>query len=173
MPGYPLQSFLGQQHTAHVGVHNDWVRRAIGVFRPGEAAHGQAILGIGQGALKGQLHVRKALCSSAHSGGVHKGEHAVQARFGSPIRIALGAVEIKHAGGVTVNTHLFSIDAQCTALRSPRAAVVIDVNLGHDKQGYPLVPSGASGSRARTIWTMLSVISCSPALMNIFVPVMA
>ena len=36
----------------------------------------------------------------------------------------------------------------------------------------PLVPAGASGSRASTKCTMFSLRSCSPAEMKIFVPVM-
>ena len=36
----------------------------------------------------------------------------------------------------------------------------------------PRVPSGASGRRASTMWTMFSVRSCSPAEMKILVPVM-
>ena len=35
----------------------------------------------------------------------------------------------------------------------------------------PLMPFGASGSRASTRWMMFSVRSCSPAEMKIFVPV--
>ena len=37
----------------------------------------------------------------------------------------------------------------------------------------PLTPGGASGSRAKTRWMMLSVKSCSPPVMNILVPVIA
>ena len=35
----------------------------------------------------------------------------------------------------------------------------------------PFVPGGASGVRASTRWMMLSVRSCSPKVMKIFVPV--
>ncbi|CAB3774315.1 hypothetical protein LMG30113_07555 [Burkholderia paludis] len=34
----------------------------------------------------------------------------------------------------------------------------------------PFTPSGASGVRASTRWTMLSAMSCSPHVMKIFVP---
>ena len=40
------------------------------------------------------------------------------------------------------------------------------------QQNTPLVPSGASGRRANTIWMILSVHECSPHEMKIFVPVM-
>ena len=39
------------------------------------------------------------------------------------------------------------------------------------KHEMPLVPAGASGTRASTRWTMLSARSCSPKVMKIFVPV--
>ncbi len=38
------------------------------------------------------------------------------------------------------------------------------------KHEMPFVPGGASGTRARTRWTMLSTMSCSPKEMKIFVP---
>mmetsp|Transcript_25265 Transcript_25265/g.84081 ORF Transcript_25265/g.84081 Transcript_25265/m.84081 type:complete len:392 (-) Transcript_25265:160-1335(-) len=44
--------------------------------------------------------------------------------------------------------------------------------LGTRKREMPAVPAGASGSRARTQCTMLSVMSCSPHEMKIFVPEM-
>jgi hypothetical protein len=47
------------------------------------------------------------------------------------------------------------------------------MNLGTINNEIPLVPAGASGRRARTIWIMFSVKSCSPAEMKIFVPVIA
>ena len=40
------------------------------------------------------------------------------------------------------------------------------------KQLMPFVPGGADGVRASTRWMMFSLMSCSPKLMKIFVPVM-
>ena len=45
------------------------------------------------------------------------------------------------------------------------------INLGTRKRDIPLVPLGASGVFASTRWTIFSVISCSPYVMNILVPV--
>ena len=43
---------------------------------------------------------------------------------------------------------------------------------GREKKGVQtFVPAGASGRRARTMWRMFSVKSCSPQEMKIFVPV--
>jgi hypothetical protein len=50
-----------------------------------------------------------------------------------------------------------------------RAALL--AQLRHHEQADPLVPGGASGSRASTRWTMFSVRSCSPAEMKILLPV--
>jgi hypothetical protein len=67
----------------------------------------------------------------------------------------------------------FSIDAQCTALRSPRLPSSLTLYFGTTNREMPLVPSGASGRRAITMCTMFSDMSCSPAEMNILVPVIA
>jgi hypothetical protein len=52
-------------------------------------------------------------------------------------------------------------------------AVASTRNFGTMNSEMPLVPAGASGSRASTRWTMLSVKSCSPAVMKILVPLIA
>ena len=57
-------------------------------------------------------------------------------------------------------------------LRSPTEPSAFGRNFGTMNSEMPLVPPGASGRRASTRWTMFSVRSCSPAEMNILVPVM-
>ena len=68
---------------------------------------------------------------------------------------------------------LCSMPAQRTPLRSPLPQPPrpsTGRNLGTTNRLMPRVPAGASGSFARTRWTMFSVRSCSPALMKILVP---
>ena len=65
---------------------------------------------------------------------------------------------------------LCSIDPQRTALRSPTVPSRAVRSLGTMKSEMPFVPAGASGRRASTRCTMLSVKSCSPPVMKIFVP---
>ena len=45
---------------------------------------------------------------------------------------------------------------------SPGVPSALSRNLGTTNSEIPLTPSGASGVRASTRWTMLSVMSCSP-----------
>ncbi|MOA23818.1 hypothetical protein D3C78_1444630 [compost metagenome] len=66
---------------------------------------------------------------------------------------------------------LCSMEPQDTALRSPTVPSAVGRNFGTMNSEMPLVPAGASGRRARTMWTMLSAMSCSPAEMKILVPV--
>ena len=55
-----------------------------------------------------------------------------------------------------------SIDTHSTLLRSPSEPSSFTRYLGTMKHEMPLVPGGASGTRASTRWTMLSARSCSP-----------
>src|SRR3546814_2981354 len=63
---------------------------------------------------------------------------------------------------------LCSIETQRTSLNSPGDPSVLSRNLGTRKSEMPRLPAGASGVRASTRWTILSVRSCSPKVMNIF-----
>ena len=74
--------------------------------------------------------------------------------------------------GLALIPILCSIDTQLTSLRSPSEPSSLTRNLGTMKHEMPLVPGGASGTRARTRCTMLSARSCSPKEMKILVPVM-
>ncbi|MNC70256.1 hypothetical protein D3C75_1210480 [compost metagenome] len=56
------------------------------------------------------------------------------------------------------------------ALRSPSEPSALTANLGVRNRLMPLGPAGASGRRASTKWTMLSVASWSPQVMKIFWP---
>ncbi|MCY1379231.1 hypothetical protein D9M69_669310 [compost metagenome] len=65
---------------------------------------------------------------------------------------------------------LCSREPQDTALRAPIEPSSFGMNFGTMNSEMPLVPAGASGRRASTMWTMLSAMSCSPAEMKILVP---
>ncbi|MNI53960.1 hypothetical protein D3C73_1088210 [compost metagenome] len=65
---------------------------------------------------------------------------------------------------------LCSREPQDTALRAPTEPSAFGMNFGTMNREMPLVPAGASGRRASTMWTMLSAMSCSPAEMKILVP---
>ena len=66
---------------------------------------------------------------------------------------------------------LCSMAPQRMPLRSPTLPSALGRNFGTRNSEMPLVPPGASGSRASTRWRMFSVRSCSPAEMKILVPV--
>ena len=62
--------------------------------------------------------------------------------------------------------------AQKTVLRSPGLPSASGMNLGTMNRLMPRVPAGAPSILARTRWTMLSAMSCSPPEIQIFWPVM-
>ncbi|MNT59690.1 hypothetical protein D3C72_1972230 [compost metagenome] len=66
---------------------------------------------------------------------------------------------------------LCSRPEQLMGLRAPSEPSALTRNLGTRNRLMPLLPLGASGRRASTRCTMLSVMSCSPALMKILLPV--
>ena len=67
----------------------------------------------------------------------------------------------------------FSIEPQRTPFAGPAVPSGFVLRLGTRNRLIPRTPVGASGSLARTRWTIFSVRSCSPAEMNILVPVTA
>ena len=56
------------------------------------------------------------------------------------------------------------------ALRSPGEPSSFSRNLEARNRLMPFGPAGASGRRASTMWTILSVASWSPQVMKIFWP---
>ena len=92
-------------------------------------------------------------------------------RFGSPMRIALAASKFMTQVALPLMPILCSIEPHFTVLRSVIFPSASTLYFGTINSEIPFVPFGASGNRASTMCTMLSDISCSPAEMNIFVPV--
>ncbi len=66
---------------------------------------------------------------------------------------------------------LCSMEPQLTAFRSPSDPSALTITFGTMNSEMPRVPAGAPGRRARTMWMMFSVRSCSPDEMKTFVPV--
>ena len=60
--------------------------------------------------------------------------------------------------------------AQLTPFAWPGAPFASGRNFGTRNMLMPLEPAGASGSFASTMCAIFSVRSCSPLVMNIFVP---
>ena len=76
-----------------------------------------------------------ALDRSTHAGRVHKGEHAVQTAVRRANEEALGLVEVHHAGGRRLDTHLVLDGAAGHGVALTQGTVSIDVDLGDDEQG--------------------------------------
>src|SRR3954467_11044066 len=66
---------------------------------------------------------------------------------------------------------LCSIEPQTTPLRAPTEPSALTRNFGTTNSDTPLMPAGAPSTRASTRGMMLGARSCSPAEMNILVPV--
>ena len=61
-----------------------------------------------------------------------------------------------------MDADLCSIDTQWASLRAPSEPSALTMNFGTRNIEMPFTPAGASGRRARTRCTMLSVMSWSP-----------
>ncbi len=128
----------GQQHAAHVRMHDD---RVGGLFRSlgaGQRTHLQALAGVLDAALEGHFGMGQALQRGTQARGVHEGEHAVQPLVRRADQEASGAVEVHHAGGVAVDTHLVLDGAAGHAVALARLAFGVRQELRHDEQGDTL-----------------------------------
>ncbi|MCY1373313.1 hypothetical protein D9M69_605790 [compost metagenome] len=67
---------------------------------------------------------------------------------------------------------LCSIEPQLTPLAAPRLPSRLTAIFGTRNSEMPLTPAGAPSMRASTRCRMFSVRSCSPAEMNILLPLM-
>ncbi len=92
-------------------------------------------------------------------------------RFGSPIKKPLAPSKFITQVAEALMPILCSMAPQATAFLAPSEPSSSTRNFGTRKRLMPLMPGGASGSRASTRWRMFSVRSCSPPVMKIFVPV--
>jgi len=92
--------------------------------------------------------------------------------FGSPTSQPLASSSDSCAVALPWMPILCSRPVQKIGLRAPGAPPASGTNFGTMNSEMPLLPAGAPGSRASTRWTMLAAMSCSPAEMKIFWPVM-
>ncbi|MNP11655.1 hypothetical protein D3C76_1038520 [compost metagenome] len=67
---------------------------------------------------------------------------------------------------------LCSMEPQLTPLGAPSWPWASTWIFGTANSEMPLTPAGAPSMRASTRWMMFSVMSCSPAEMNILLPLM-
>src|SRR5690606_41371669 len=125
---------LGQQHTAHITVVDEAVGDLLRFLGAGQGAHGAAFAGVGQGALVSQLCGGHALDGGADAGAVHEGEHAFQTFVRRADQVAGGGVEVHHAGGRSLDAHLFFQRAAGHAVTRTEAAVRVGEELRYDEQ---------------------------------------
>ncbi|MND74696.1 hypothetical protein D3C80_662970 [compost metagenome] len=133
------EGLLRQQHAPHIRVGDDRVGGLLGLERR-HRAHLHALAGIAQGALERGFGVALALLRHRQAGFVDKGKHGIQAAVGRAQQVTGSTVEVDHAGGVAMNTHLVFDRATAHAVGRTGATVVIDQALGHREQGNTLDP---------------------------------
>jgi hypothetical protein len=156
------------QHPAHIGEVNDRETAAI------LARALQTVFGVLTGLLVSALGNRQALQADALAGVVHHGEHAGQAHVRLADQITDRAFRIAESSSRRSGCHgcPVCVPGRCTARYCARpAGFGIEQELGTTNSEMPLTPAGASGKRARTKCTTLSVIWWSPQVMKIFWPV--
>ncbi|EWS64258.1 hypothetical protein Y695_02500 [Hydrogenophaga sp. T4] len=128
----------GEQHAAHVGVHDDRIGRLVLGLGAGQAAHLDAVLGVGQRVLVSHFSQTQRLVAHAQAGGVHHDEHGLHALVGLTHQGADGAVDHDLRGGVAVDAHLVLQAATVDAIALAERAVGLDVEFRHDEQAHAL-----------------------------------
>ena len=98
---------------------------------------------------------------------------AARPRFGSPTSQPVAPSKFIWQVAEALRPILCSMPATATPLRAPGLPSSLGRNFGTRNRLIPFTPAGASGRRARTRWTILSVRSWSPDEMKIFDPVTA
>ena len=124
----------GQQHAAHVRMHDDRVGGLLGRLRTGQRAHLQTLASIGDAALETDFGMGQALQRGTQASGVHEGEHAVQALVRRADQEAGGGVEVHHAGGVAVDAHLVLDGTTGNRVALASVAFGVGQELRHDEQ---------------------------------------
>ncbi len=132
----------GEQHAAHVGVHQNGIGRFVGRLRPGERTHLQPVASVGQRVLIGHLSQPERLHADAKARAVHHHEHGRQTLVGLAHHPAGGVFEGHLAGGVGVNAHLVLDAGAENAVALAHARIGGRHELGHDEQRNPLAALG-------------------------------
>jgi hypothetical protein len=117
----------------------------LGVLDAGDVAALQAILGIGQRVLEGDLGLGHALHADAEPGLVHHGEHGAHALVRLAQQIAGRPVVVHHAGGIAVDAHLLLDLAAGDAVAGAEGAILVHEEFRHDEERDALDPIGPAG----------------------------
>src|SRR6185437_4652209 len=97
---------LGQQHAAHIGLHQQVVGHLVGELRAGQRAALQALARVVERVLVRALGQRETLHAHRQARGIHHGEHRGQALVRLADQETFRAVEVHHAGGRALDAHL-------------------------------------------------------------------
>ena len=135
----------GQQHAPHIAVVDD----RVGGFVPQLRAHGgaalQALVGVAGSRLVRRLGTADALDADRQAFIVHHGEHGRQALVRGAHQITRGCVEIHHAGGRRLDTHLVFDRAAVGSIALAQPAIGVNQELGHQEQRDALGTGGRIG----------------------------
>ncbi len=135
----------GQQHAAHIRVHDDGVGRQVLGLGAREAAHLQPVLGIGQCILVGYGHQAQRLVGNAQARGIHHHKHRLQALVGLAHQGAHGAVDGDLCGGIAMDAHLVLQARAADRVARPQRAIGVDEELGYQEQADALAAFGRIG----------------------------
>jgi hypothetical protein len=124
----------GQQHLAHVGVHDDRVGRLVGRLGARQRAHLEAVLRVGHGVLVGHLGQAQRLVAHAQARGVHHHEHRLQALVRLADQGADRVLQHHLAGGVAVDAHLVFEAGAEDGVALTDGTIGRDLELGHDEE---------------------------------------
>ncbi|MNY07087.1 hypothetical protein D3C86_1398730 [compost metagenome] len=129
-----VQRFHGQQHAAHVRVHDDRIGDLVRIGRAGWRTALDSVLGVFDGVLIGAFTEGQALDPDAQAFVVHHGEHRRQAFVRRIDDVTGGAVEIHHTGGRGLDAHLVLDRTAGQAVAFTQRAVGIDHEFRHQEQ---------------------------------------
>ena len=147
-PGAFVEGTAVHQHPPHIGMDDNRIGLGGGICGAGQRAALDAVLGIGNGVLIGELALCQPLDADPEACRVHHDEHGAQALVLLADQITGGAIIVHHAGGIAVNAHLVLDRAALDRVARAQRAVVIDDELGHDEQRNALhIVGRASGFR--------------------------
>ena len=133
----------GQQHSAHVWVHQDRVGGFFGLLGAGGGAALDTLVGVFAGALEGGFGGADALDTHTQALVVHHGEHGGQAFVLFTNQPAFGAVEVHHTGSGGLDTHLFLDGTTAELVALAQGTIVVHHELGHQEQGNTLRSFGS------------------------------
>ncbi|MNZ10771.1 hypothetical protein D3C78_276190 [compost metagenome] len=139
-----IQRLHGQQHTAHVRVHDDRISGFFTLLRTRRGTALNTLAGILDGVLIGALALCQTLNTNAQTLVVHHGEHRRQPLVRRVDDPAGGAVKVHHASGRGLDAHLVLDGAAGQRVTIAQRAVSIDQHLGHQKQRNAFCPGGST-----------------------------